>query len=66
MARETRLRPDKRHWYFHLRRGYGGQDAAASYFLFSIQSQAAKAAVTMKAGALGHIGNSTALAIIFT
>ena len=36
------------------------------YFLFSIQSQAAKAAVTMKAGALGHIGSSTALAIIFT
>jgi len=36
------------------------------YFLFSVQSQIAKAAVTMKAGMLGHIGNTTVLAVIFT
>jgi hypothetical protein len=36
------------------------------YFLFSISSQIANAAVTMHAGTLIHIGISTALAVTFT
>ena len=49
-------------------RGLGAKQKAEVnfYFLFSVQSQIAKAAVTKKAGMLGHIGNSTVLAVSFT
>jgi hypothetical protein len=49
-------------------RGLGAKQKAEVnfYFLFSVQSQTANTAVTMKAGMLGHIGNTTALAVTFT